>query len=106
MRLLLILLFAAFMACVTSDLKGTTDERMSQQVNEVVSVKKRRSDEHDKLTPVTRGELLAIVQAELRKHDFDCFLDTSQPLPPNRKGVVVPGCPYCKKTFYTMAQFI
>jgi hypothetical protein len=55
---------------------------------------------------VTRRDLLAIVQAELRKHDFDCFLDTSQPLPPNRKGVVVPGCPYCKKTFYTMAQFI
>jgi hypothetical protein len=47
-----------------------------------------------------------IVQAQLRKHDFDCFLDTSQPLAPGRKGVVVPGCPYCKKTFYTMAQFI
>jgi hypothetical protein len=25
---------------------------------------------------------------------------------PGRKGIVVPGCPYCKKTFYTMAQFI
>jgi hypothetical protein len=23
-----------------------------------------------------------------------------------RKGVVAPDCPYCKKTFYAMAQFI
>ena len=23
-----------------------------------------------------------------------------------RKGVVAPGCPYCKKTFYAMAQFV
>jgi hypothetical protein len=55
---------------------------------------------------VKRRELLAIVQAELRKHDFDCFVDKSAPLPTGRKGVVVPGCPYCKKTFYTIAQFI
>jgi hypothetical protein len=55
---------------------------------------------------VTSQELLAIVQSELRKHDFDCFLDTSVPLPTSRKGVVVPGCPYCKKQFYTMAQFV
>jgi hypothetical protein len=25
---------------------------------------------------------------------------------PAVKVVVVPGCPYCKKTFYMMAQFI
>jgi hypothetical protein len=55
---------------------------------------------------VSRRELLVIVQSELRKHDFDCFLDTTQPLASGRKGVVVPGCPYCEKTFYTMAQFI
>jgi hypothetical protein len=53
-----------------------------------------------------RRKLLVIVHAEVRKHDFDCFLDASAPLPPDRKGVVAPGCPYCKKTFYTMAQFI
>lgn len=50
-------------------------------------------------------ELLAIVQEELQKHDFDCFVDRSQPVPPSHRGVVVSGCPHCKKTFYT-AQFI
>src|SRR5712671_3297806 len=30
----------------------------------------------------------------------------AKPLPPGRRGVVVPGCPFCKKQFYTMAQFI
>jgi hypothetical protein len=56
---------------------------------------------------VTRRELLLIVQAELPKHDFDCFVDASVPgLEPGRKGLVVPGCPYCKKKIYTMAQFI
>jgi|SRR5579872_680159 len=66
----------------------------------------RTYSEAAKLSVVTRQELLLIVQPELRKHDFDCFLDASQPLPEGRKGVVVPGCPYCKKTIYTMAQFI
>jgi hypothetical protein len=47
---------------------------------------------------------LAIVQAELRKHDFDCFVDRSAPLAPGHRGVVVPGCPYCKKTLYTNIQ--
>jgi len=37
---------------------------------------------------------LAIAQAESRKHDFDCFVDKSAPLPLGRK------------TFYTMAQII
>jgi hypothetical protein len=46
------------------------------------------------------------LQAELWKHDFDCFVDASAPLLPGRNGVVVPGCPYCKKTIYTMKRFI
>ena len=55
---------------------------------------------------MTPRELLAEVQAELRKHDFDRFVDPSAPRLPGRKGVVVPGCPHCRKKFYTMAQFI
>jgi hypothetical protein len=55
---------------------------------------------------VTRQELLLIVQAELRKHDFDCFVDQRPSVANGGKGVVVPGCPYCKKQFYTMVQFM
>jgi hypothetical protein len=55
---------------------------------------------------VTHQELLLIVQAELRKHDFDCFVDQPPSVANGGKGVVVPGCPFCKKQFYTMAQFI
>src|ERR1700674_610924 len=65
----------------------------------------RRMDSEDAKPPfVTRRELLLIVQAELPKHDFDCFVDASVPgLEPGQKGLVVPGCPYCKKKIYTMA---
>ena len=60
-----------------------------------------------RLALVTRGELLAIIQAELEKHDFDCFVDASVPgLEPGRNGIVVPDCSYCKKRLYTMTQFI
>ena len=55
---------------------------------------------------MTHHELLLTVQAELQKHDFDCFVDEPPSIAQGGKGVVVPGCPYCKKQFYTIAQFI
>jgi ATP-dependent DNA ligase len=67
-----------------------------------IKTAKRRQSESARLAFVTRAELLAVVQAELRKHDFDCFVDATQPLAPGRKGVVVPGCPYGIPRFKTM----
>jgi hypothetical protein len=55
---------------------------------------------------VTPQELLVLAQHELRKHDFDCFVDEPPSVAEGGKGIVVPGCPFCRKQFYTMAQFI
>ena len=54
---------------------------------------------------MTRAQL-ASAQTELRTHDFDCFVDATPPLPEGSKGVVVAGCPRCKKRINTMAQFL
>ena len=52
------------------------------------------------------NQLLSALQTEIRKHNFDCFVDEPPSIVQGGKGVVVPGCPTCKKKFYTMAQFI
>lgn len=43
--------------------------------------------------------ILQTAQAELRKHNLDTFLDKLH-------GVVTPGCPHCRKSFYTISQFL
>ena len=55
---------------------------------------------------MTRDELLAAAQSELRKHDFSTFVDHSPSVAQGGKGVVVPGCPNCEKRLGTISQFI
>jgi hypothetical protein len=38
--------------------------------------------------------ILQVAQSELRKHNLDTFVDKPH-------GVVTPGCPHCRKSFYT-----
>ena len=52
-----------------------------------------------------RQQLLAALETEIRRHDFDCFVTEPPSIAQGGKGVVVPGCPACKKKIYTMAQF-
>jgi hypothetical protein len=40
------------------------------------------------------SSILQTAQSELRKHDLDTFVDKPH-------GVVTPGCPHCRKSFYT-----
>ena len=44
------------------------------------------------------SSILRTAQSELRKHNLDTFVDELH-------GVVTPGCPHCKKAFYTISQF-
>ena len=46
-----------------------------------------------------KSQLLAAISAEIHRHDLSYFVDEG-----NR--VVQPGCPACRKAFYTVSQFI
>jgi hypothetical protein len=53
-----------------------------------------------------KSELLQALQAEIRRHSFDTFVDHPPSVAQGSKGVVVPGCPACRKRINTMAQFL
>jgi hypothetical protein len=46
-----------------------------------------------------KSALLASIQQEMRRHDLSHFMD-------GKNRVVQPGCPTCRKAFYTVSQFI
>lgn len=54
---------------------------------------------------MTKPELLHALQAEIRRHSFDTFVENPPSMAQGGRGVVVPGCPACRKRFNTMAQF-
>ncbi len=45
------------------------------------------------------SSILRTAQSELRKHNLDTFVDSVH-------NVVTPGCPQCRKSFYTISQLI
>jgi hypothetical protein len=51
---------------------------------------------------VQKSTLLRALQQEIRRHDFSYFVEEI----PHNKGVVVPGCPICKKRLNTTSQFL
>ena len=53
-----------------------------------------------------KSDLLRALQAELRKHDFDYFVQNPPSIAKGGRGAVVPGCPACRKSFQSMHQFI
>jgi hypothetical protein len=55
---------------------------------------------------MTKAELLKLIQSELYKHDFNCFVDNPPSIAQGGKGVVVAGCPHCKKRLQSMNEFI
>jgi hypothetical protein len=53
-----------------------------------------------------KSALLRALQQEIRRHEFSCFVDQPPSVAQGGKGVVVPGCPTCKKRIQTMNQFL
>jgi hypothetical protein len=53
-----------------------------------------------------KSELLKALQAEIRRHDFSTFLTETPSMAEGGPGVVVPGCPACRKRLFTMANFM
>jgi hypothetical protein len=45
-----------------------------------------------------KADLLRLLQQEIRKHNFDCFVDEPPSMAQGGRGVVVPGCPRCTET--------
>lgn len=53
-----------------------------------------------------KSDLLRALQKEILRHDFDCFVENPPSMAQGGRGVVVPGCPTCKKRINTMNQFL
>jgi hypothetical protein len=53
------------------------------------------------LTGLLRG-----IQQEIRRHDFSHFVDEPPSVAQGGRGVVVAGCPACKKRINTMTKFL
>jgi len=50
--------------------------------------------------------LLAAIQKEIHRHDLSYFVDEPPSVAQGGRGVVVSGCPACKKRINTMTQFL
>jgi hypothetical protein len=53
-----------------------------------------------------KSALLRELQQEIRRHDFNYFVDQPPSIAQGGRGVVVPGCPACEKRINTMSQFL
>jgi len=47
-----------------------------------------------------KSDLLYVLQAEIRRHTFDTFVDEPPSVAQGGTGVVVPGCTACRKRLY------
>jgi hypothetical protein len=57
-------------------------------------------------TTVQKSVLLAAIQKEIHRHDLSYFVDEPPSVAQGGKGVVVSGCPACKKRINKMQQFL
>jgi hypothetical protein len=55
---------------------------------------------------VQKSILLAAIQKEIQRHDFSDFVDEPPSVAEGGKGVVVAGCPECKKRINKMQEFL
>ena len=53
-----------------------------------------------------KSVLLVAIQKEIHRHDLSYFVDEPPSVAQGGKGVVVAGCPTCKKRINTMTQFL
>jgi hypothetical protein len=52
-----------------------------------------------------KSALLAAIQQEIQRHDFRHFVENPPSVAEGGKGVVVGGCPACRKRLNSMSQF-
>jgi hypothetical protein len=52
-----------------------------------------------------KSELLAALKKEIQRHNLSTSIDTPPSIAQGGHGVVVTGCPHCRKQFGTVAQF-
>jgi Zinc-finger double-stranded RNA-binding len=50
--------------------------------------------------------IIKAVQTELGRHSFDTFVSNPPSIAQGGRGVVVSGCPACKKQFQSLNQFV
>jgi len=50
--------------------------------------------------------IIKAVQTELQRHTFDTFMDEPPSIVRGGKGVVISGCPACKKQLQSVNQFM
>jgi len=55
---------------------------------------------------VKKSELLKALQQEIRRHDFNYFVQEPPSIAQGGRGVVVPGCSACRKRINTMGKFL
>jgi hypothetical protein len=53
-----------------------------------------------------KSELLRALQQEIRRHDFNYFVDQPPSIAQGGRGVVVPGCSARRKRINTMSKFL
>jgi hypothetical protein len=71
--------------------------------------------EHEKLIPMDiasenlmldRNRIIEIAREEMVKYTLDTFVDKPPSVAKGGKGVVVTGCPACRKQFQSVNQFV
>ena len=53
-----------------------------------------------------REQILEIAREEMVKHTLDTFVDNPPSIAQGGNGVVVTGCPACRKKFQSINQFV
>jgi hypothetical protein len=53
-----------------------------------------------------KSKLLDAIQKEIYRHDFGTYVDEPPPVSKGGKGVVVAGCPACRKRLQSMNEFL
>jgi predicted methyltransferase len=54
----------------------------------------------------TKREILRAAKTEIMRHRWDTFVDDPPSIAQGGKGVIVSGCPTCKKRFGTNTQYL
>jgi hypothetical protein len=55
---------------------------------------------------VQKSILLQAIQKEIQRHDLSYFVDEPPSVAQGGRGVVVAGCPACRKRINTISQFL
>jgi hypothetical protein len=54
----------------------------------------------------TKREILQAAKTEIMRHSWDTFCDTPPSVAQGGRGVIISGCPACKKQFGTNTRYL